>query len=211
MISHRHKVILVHVPRCAGTSMEIALGFSERWLRLAGRLYARRVLFGWDPKLGLWLQHASVHELAKHRLVRPGVLSTYFKFAFVRNPWDRTVSEYRRWGLEKGLSFQQFVRGQWEESEPTRVADRNVHAAPQADFLYDEQRQIGVDFVGQFERLEADWASVCARIGKRIQLPTANATSHDHYSAYYDDETMELIARRYRTDIDAFGYRFDRR
>ncbi len=41
-----------------------------------------------------------------------------------------------------------------------------------------------------------------------MQLPHENRTEHEHYTRYYDPETIRLVAQRYGEDIERFGYRY---
>jgi hypothetical protein len=71
-----------------------------------------------------------------------------------------------------------------------------------------------VDFVGRFESLESDFRQACRIIGLRPipPLPHANNSHRKrHYSAYYDDESVEWIRERFAKDIDYFGYKFRRK
>ena len=66
-----------------------------------------------------------------------------------------------------------------------------------------------VDFVVRFERLQADFNTVCDKLNlPRSALPHYNASGKAAFRDYYDDETIELVANRFREEIECFGYTF---
>ena len=79
---------------------------------------------------------------------------TYFKFGFVRNPWDRIVSLYERkevGQLRDKMTFEQFV--DWIQYSSATC----IHSAPhryQLDWFVDHNGNVLADFIGKFERLE---------------------------------------------------------
>jgi chondroitin 4-sulfotransferase 11 len=186
------KCIFIHIPKTAGTSVALALfGKGSRHVPLFEYERAN----GWKFK-------------------------RYFKFAFVRNPWDRLVSSYfflkrgglnemdKRWA-DENLSgfddFDSFVRG-W-------ITEDNIgtwlHFLPQHHFICDDMLNIKVDFVGRVESMEADFAYVAKRLGCMRPITTANKGTHRHYSEYYSPETRDIVGQVYRNDIRLFGYRFE--
>ena len=158
----------------------------------------------------------------EYQKLNPVKFKRYYKFAFVRNPWDRLVSSYvflmkggmnevdAKWA-EKNLShypdFGSFVRG-WVNEENINTW---VHFRPQHYFICDEAGTIMMDFVGRMENMETDFAIVAKRLGCTRRLEKVNITRQDHYSRYYDGETREIVRRVYAKDIELFGYYFDDR
>ena len=140
--------------------------------------------------------------------VGEGVFETYFKFTFVRNPWDRAVSQFmltrRREdlrdyiGMAPGDSFKRYLE---------LIARReHVQWTPQHRFVFDERGRLLVDFVGRFECLQADAGRVFSRIGVSGNLPHAHATERSAVEEYYDREAAEMVGALYAQDIDVFGY-----
>jgi len=147
--------------------------------------------------------------------------SPYFKFCFVRNPWDRLVSCYQqkileapwvnrslnhpgfRWDLvRKKASFKEFVL---EITNTNENLEKDTHWAPIHSFIPVSK----LDFIGKIENFQEDVNVVCDKIGIPHQkLPHLNKTKHKHYTEYYDDETRQIIAEKYARDIDSFGYKF---
>ena len=148
----------------------------------------------------------------------------YFRFTFVRNPWDRLVSCYCNKVLEMRpgnfhsfnflynlnfaqMSFADFVRF------VCRVPDdlSEPHFRLQSNFF-----GLGeVDFVGRFERFPDDLAQVIERAGlgdkarKWCDRQQMRSTRSGHYADYYNAKTRRLVAARFRDDIERFDYRFD--
>ena len=85
MISHQHRFIFIHIPKTAGTSIEKAL-CDESCQLLPGEWDRTRVSH--TP-----LNHLTLQELVDYSILTPAQFKTYFKFCFVRNPWDRLISE----------------------------------------------------------------------------------------------------------------------
>jgi hypothetical protein len=146
----------------------------------------------------------------------------YFKFGFVRNPWDRVYSAYaflRKGGMDAAdrrfaaetlaryPDFESFVE-RW--LDPQNAASW-VHFRPQASFLRRQlDHAIGVDFVGRFETLAADFEHVAERLGMAVSLPRANASERrSSYRDVYTPRMREVVAAVYAEDIHTFGYAFD--
>ena len=154
-----------------------------------------------------------------------------FKFAFVRNPYDRVVSCYLnqikkpnrdknfylegmyngfwRFGgkFDPEMSFDEFVKA--VSSIPDKKA--NPHFRSQYTFISNKKGKIFVDFIGRFENLEKDYKKICQKAGLRTlpRLPKQNKTKkRKDYHAYYNSETKKMIALRYAKDLKYFNYSF---
>ncbi len=190
MISHFHRCIFVKVPKTAGTSVARALG-CEHVLRPHRDIVEIREALKPDPKLARCTDE-------------------YFKFGFVRNPWDRVVSLYcRREGRMIGeqMSFESFVK--WIEY----ASDTCIHPSRhryQLDWFRDDNGDIAVNFIGKFENLESDFRYVCGQLGTDAVLPHLrhNPTKPQHYTEYYSPRTRDVIAAKFGVDIEHFGYEF---
>jgi len=65
------------------------------------------------------------------------------------------------------------------------------------------------DFIGKFERLEEDWALVAQKLGITEILPHRRANPRTrHYTEYYTARTKNIIATKFKVDVDRFGYEF---
>ena len=187
-----------------------------------------------DPALGPErLAHLKASEYTECGHVTPKVFDRYFKFAFVRNPWDRLVSEFRYRGFQTSSSFREFVLRGLPEENPYSNAHR--HIIPQCEYIHDDSGVQLVDFIGRFENLQQDFDLICSRLGiADATLPHENpakvlgaARSRTKgqprplqrffskgkepklpYTSYFDDETREVVREMYAADISAFGYEF---
>jgi len=191
----RRRAIFVHIPKCAGIAVKKAL-FDD--------------LSGGHIKLSTYC-----------RTFEPDLFLAYFKFTFVRNPWDRLVSAYH---FLKGGGYGERDR-QWFERELSAYGDfddfvckwlrpenmgKHVHFWPQSDFLVDRNHSgVKVDYVAFYENIDEDFRFIARRIGVEKELRKQNTSSHKSYMDYYRDETREIVRNLYLADIERFGYDFE--
>jgi len=221
MIDHDIKCIFIHIPRTAGSSISTAL--SQR--KKDGERFEKTKR---DPKESKKI-HFSVEQAQK--MFGMDVWEEYLTFAFVRNPWDRQVSQYQ-WRVAKGerdvakRDFKEWTKWRWEGwlnwlENPRKVIrgvpqlghkDRAVVLTKAFDEIYDEKEdKILVDFVGRYENLREDVETLCGKLGvdKDILLPHKhNAKNRPHYTEFYDDETIEIVRKFYKNDIEVLGYKY---
>lgn len=209
MISHKYKCIFVEVPKTGSTSIRSILGEPEKLhldiLEILYEIEKALVPYDFINKKPMVLDSAARVKLVRQRF------DEYFKFGFVRNPWDRTVSLYmRKEGicLSKLISFDQFVDWIHYSSDTSIHPSKHIN---QLDWLTDKNGKVLVDFIGRFERLEQDWEFVCQKLGLApLPLPYLNSSGPDkrHYTDFYTPRTREIIANKFARDIEFFGYEF---
>lgn len=150
-----------------------------------------------------------------------------YRFAIVRNPWDRLFSAWAQKIRGRSLDDRRVTR-LGRSAEPSAVApaltdfpsfvrlleastlfEHDIHFQPQAQIL----QSIELDFVGRFERYVESVRHALEVVGLG-QLTTSlghrNRTSDgSHYSTRYDEETRDTVARLYAADIERWGYEFE--
>jgi hypothetical protein len=206
LISHRHKLLFVHVAKNAGTSITHALrplaGGELR--RKIGRILRRHgIITRLDASP--YPAHSTAAEL--RRLLGPARYARYFSFAIVRNPWDRHVSFFhyirRDSTHHQHALFQEFpdftAYARWRIDNPNRL---------QRTLVCDDEGRLLVNFIGRYENLAADFSTVCGRVGATIDLPRKNVSNDRPYREFYNAESRDLIARATAPDIELFGYEF---
>ena len=150
--------------------------------------------------------HIKARELA--RVLPKDMFEHFFKFAFVRNPWDWQVSLYH-FALGSNTHFQhQLIKSMrnFDEYIEWRVSkDRKL----QKDFVTDENGNLIMDFIGRYERLEEDFEHICKVLSITTALPHLNKSLRGDYRRYYNPRTRGLVAKYFKEDIELFGYTFD--
>lgn len=146
----------------------------------------------------------------QRRVLGEAFWSGCFRFAFVRNPWDRYVSNWRF--LRPRWSFAKFVDRMDAVAQSTKPGydEARWHVLGQRRHLVDDEGELLVDLVGRFETLQADFDRICTAIGLApVPLPRLRQGRRDHYSHYYTPRLRKVIAARCEEDIDSFGYAFE--
>ena len=209
-IDRDRKFIFLHIPKTAGTSILCSLfgvGVDrEEYIDTASMSSndQRKYLIGDDGGF------RRLHHYPLRRIAREVSLSDYFIFAFVRNPFDRLVSEYHFLRLHRSMPFRDFVLHLVRmvfESDKTEEWF-SFHFLPQLEFI-SLDGTIRCDFVGRFESLERDYQTVCQTLKLDCRaLPKHKTSVRQAYRGYYDAETRSAVERYYRTDLETFGYAF---
>jgi Sulfotransferase family len=190
------KCIFIHIPKCAGISVG-------------------RSLFG---SYGGWHLRAATYQI----IYSPKELAHYFKFTFVRNPWDRLASAFfflKSGGvndIDRAFADQHLARyNDFETFVTDWVNPQNIklyyHFQPQVYFLCTNGRLPWVDFVGFFENLAADFAFIRDRLAVKADLGFLNKTKSERgdYQSLYTDRMTQIVADVYAEDIAMLQYTFD--
>lgn len=188
--------LFIHIPKTGGTAVTNALGLDA----------------GWHPKLEEFFACDPVRA------------AEAFKFAFVRNPWDRLVSSFH-YTVERSDSlaeikwrdhwfsgchdFECFLRRLGGSYRFRRAVLLHPMFEPQLNFVI-HKNKLALDFLGRQESFCSDLLEVA----KRIRLPDPSIDRHNtsrrgHYKKYYSEEwQIDLVWDMYGGDARAFGYVF---
>jgi hypothetical protein len=226
MISHKYRCIFIHIPKCAGTSIESALGHLEdyegrgaqdhRSIRMIEQPYIIPKAFGSKENLIEVIRRqkhqyfVKGHNPRNIHTVTKEQYNTYFKFSIVRNPWSRVFSWYNnvinddihlaRYKITKNISFKEFI---------LRFAGKGPLRS-QLHWLKSFDGSIPIDFIGRFECLSDDAQKIFKHLKKKnTSLPHKLKGAKGDYRQYYDNEAKDLILNIYKEEIDYFNYSFD--
>lgn len=224
IISHRHRFIFIKTEKTAGTSLEIALSkycgpddvITPFWDEDEDE--RRRLGFRTAQNYRVPIRHYSKFDLMRavyfrsplefnthsgadfiRRHIDPGTWSSYFKFCFERNPWDKAVSWYY-WTVRN------------KEPRPIGEFVQSGLANNIKGFdLYTSRSLIAVDRVYLYEELEAAVVDLCERFGFEDfpELPKAKSRFRDDKRSYREilsAEDRDVIAKAYAREIAHFGY-----
>ncbi|WP_179346229.1 sulfotransferase family 2 domain-containing protein [Winogradskyella ursingii] len=215
MVFHKQKCIFIHIPKCAGSSI---LKFFEPETKFYNDQPDYNILYGWCPDRKIHLQHATSKELLETNLIDQQTWDNYYKFTFVRNPWDRAYSDYL-W-MKKELKtegpFKDFLlqRGNFKKRLTKKNIDfRGDHLYPQTDF-FDINGKYEMDFVGRFEFFNQDISFIISQLNlnRKFDVHVNKSKSRfNHYSKFYNKKKKNMVAQLYAKDIEKLNYSFEER
>ena len=194
-------IFFVHIPKCAGTTVEILfeqLGFKTF---LA-------------PKDYMWLRgflkQPPVHYdiTLIENMFRLDIIYT---FAIVRNPYSRILSDYK-WAKTQttqanffqNMSFEEFCIHSIKEysSDNTYLAN---HLMPQYKFISQNVNKIFKLEEGLEKAIEEVFVDIGLVLSDKLDLQKINATSEE--TIEINQNTKDLIYDFYELDFKTFGYK----
>ena len=175
----------------------------------------------------------SVHELNFPFVNKKEIFSRrydgYLKFAFVRNPWDRLFSCYKSKVLQDpdyyirgftqgvfdgflkygntfyaGMNFSEFVFAIREISDK----DADEHFRSQYISLYNTNGARLTNYIGKFEKIDQDFFHVANWLHQEVKLPRLMQSDNRLYTEAYTHKLIQVVADRYKEDIELFDYSF---
>lgn len=180
-VFHQTRSIFIHVPKCAGTSIEKTLGGKE---------------FG---------GHSTAQSIKKRF---PKEWEIYYKFGIVREPISRFYSGY--WYLKQrpvipALSNHNIILSKDLDDyiQNYFLKDNVLHLWKQKDFICDNNKPL-VD-IYKFEDLERGWKEILMKLNQHYQpLPLMNKSKD--YSNAISNESLMILRDFYKEDFEIFNY-----
>lgn len=204
-INNELKSIFIHIPKCAGTSMSN---------------------IAWNTGSG----HKTISEYKSD-----GVdLDNYFKWCFVRNPWERIASAYEDCPeiFQFAPTFEDFINTLYSKKQNFPKSEikffqyfdigfplkyYRIHFMPM-NLLIKINGELCIDFIGRYENLQEDWVNLQRKININPQnLILSNARKQkvnfgrktSYYKDLYNQYLIDLVGELYEEDIKLFNYSFD--
>ena len=206
IISTLHKFLFVAIPKTGTHSVRQALRehMGPQDLEQVGLFVQKKFPV---PELAK-LQHGHLTLQQIRPYLPPEEWHSFFKFAFVRNPFDRFISY---------CAFMTRAQGDFER-DPQRVMRHFLFEAPPHDhllfqpqhsFVTDADGSLLSDQIGRVEQMQQSYDQIAERIGIPSRpLDKVNATSRRAYRDYYDQQLIDGVAQVYARDLELFGYQF---
>lgn len=211
-ISHKHKAIFVHIPKTGGVSLGKYLDIR----RLTQNLY-RHSKYSKFQYYGMWypLQHLPADIIKK---IHPDKFKKYYKFSFVRNPYNRILSLYlftnkKKWekmkneGIEINDTTLANISKNFEKWLDKLIKTNDYRKLTQTRFLFEKNKLI-VDEVFRFEDMESE----LKKLEQKFKLKFDYDNIHNSSTTMFDRKKLltpkikEKIYNFYKEDFDNFGY-----
>jgi hypothetical protein len=206
IVSHTHRFIFAAIPKTGTHSVRQALRehLGDNDIEQVGLFVNKRFPFA---ELAA-TRHGHLGLAQVRPFLGEEVFASYFKFAFVRNPFDRFVSYcafMTRQSGEFDRAPQQVMRHVLFQLRPMQ----HILFQPQYTLLVDADGKLLSDCVGRVEEMQESYDAICVRIGIPSRpLEQVNSTRRGDYRQYYDQQLIDGVSDLYRRDLDLFGYGF---
>lgn len=218
IISHRLKYVFVHIPKTGGTSIRNLItnnyqlfkpDVTGSWYGITEEHYAKFP----NVTRELWT-HSTAEEIKNWMTDNNYDWDDYFKFCFIRNPWDRMVSAYeyhiqQSFTDENNLSLKKIYK-----QHPHEVyISEQCKTDPLIKMACDQDKNLLVDFIGKLEKIESHMKQIVQKINPDLKetdwkLKKENTTKRREYKSYYTEKTIEAVRKHQQKTIQFGGYEF---
>ena len=215
-INHDLKAIYIHIHKTGGTTIAINLkkyyGFNNYYLHRPDHAEycfhkTKKKYINYENRFhGVINYYKTSPYINKKMNMTPYKWDTYFKFCFIRNPYDKIVSAWNHVN-RFNIPFKNFLN-----LDKTVNDVEYMHMfMPQFRSMINEKAQKYIDYIGKFENLEEDFEIILKKIGikKILHDPNKklNVRIHNKFNMYYEDqETLDKVNMFLKEDFDNLDY-----
>ncbi len=235
LISFDRKILFIHIPKNAGTSirslfiplglenpnnsninklLNLPLHYGQRFFKLHVH---KRILYINSPlgiKAGVInsdnLSHAKAIDV--QRILGKQLYNSLFKFAFVRNPWAKEVSDYEYIKRTKYHPLYSFIHSQslsLEQYLEWKIQNGNLKS-PQLSFIADSNNNLLMNFIGKVESIDQDLKKLSKLINLELEnIPKLNSKQEScSYQEFYNSHSKKLVEKLHNKELELFDYSF---
>lgn len=226
-VSHKHKILFIHIPKNAGKSFEIFLNIHNSYngspnsrskinaglkylLRLTSSKDAERTLIGTIDN-SYAAQHLTFQEIILGNFLSKEILNSYLKVAIVRDPYDRAFSLFNH-VINNKISDQNVEETFYEfliSIDKYRHSKKHHIAClfrQQIDYLKDTEGDINQINILRLDFLQSDLKLFCLKNSLQINQ------QKDISSKIESDYSLKNTAMSYRNrTLIEFYFRDDLR
>ena len=217
MIDFDRKILFIHIPKCAGTSIKKSRLFSDNSLEVKD-LPAFKKMKNVDRRYAAWMLDGYKNYFRV--LQDAGVDSSFKSVAILRNPWERILSYWtmlnnspKQYSPLKGLSFEEFVKDYVGGSKGGRERDA-WHVIPASTIItaYQNVFESDVGLLFDISDITAMLPLLCDYLeAPNVSLlPKKNTTKHGSCSEHYTGDLVDTVGKVYCEDTDMFGWGFNK-
>jgi hypothetical protein len=210
------KAIFIHVHKTGGTYLSYMLhkyyGFKNYYIRRPdhdqfcfNKKKSTKYINYENRVHGVLMYYKTSPYINKKMNMTPQKWDSYYKFCFIRNPYDKIISAWNHVN-RYNIPFENYLN-----LKDTCNDVEYMHLfMPQIRNIINERGLININFIGKFENLEEDFQTVLKNIGfKNIVHEVAkkmNARPHEHYTKYYNQTILDHVNVLLREDFERLDY-----
>ncbi len=210
ILCHDPKFIFIHNPKTAGSSIRQKLIEVFSIENICGHEQ-------WHEDIKCEIEGMKKHSTAptiKKHFLKKWNWKDYYKFGFVRNPFDACISSYFYW--QRRIEQNDTIRIK-AKNRAKKIATWTLkeyiyrYGATQSNFFFSQSNKLLVDFIGKYENLQEDFNKIMSKITSKNQdytLRHINKNKHKHYTNYFDKEDVKMFSERFAKDLELFNYKF---
>jgi hypothetical protein len=207
IISHKYKFIFIAVPKTATHAIRFAVrpNMGAEDIEQVTLFIEKFAPF----KEFHNIRHGHLTALQIRAVLENHVWQSYFKFAIVRNPFDRFISycTFTHYGNEH---FRKNPQPYLYNILFNKKEQKNILFLPQSHFISDGSNGILTDYLGRYEDLQYAFDYICSRTGMpSTQLKKINRSERADFNTYYNDELRQIVAEIYHKDLQLLQYNYD--
>jgi len=205
IVSHLHKFIFVAIPKTATHAIRQALRphLHEHDWEQVEHLRSSRIPLEYFKRISHG--HQSLSDIKPY--LPEDSYRKYFKFGFVRNPYERFIS----YAFFRFKGNRIFLKSPTESMKLILKNGNHKHdllLKPQYDFLCNDEDRVDADFIGRFEDIQDNFDEIMLALNlPSSRLNRVNPSTHDSANHYLDQELARMIESKYRSDFEEFYHR----